>query len=228
MNHSIFKPNTLSIFTDAAVHLIGENKWNVSSVAIAFNKGGVLESQSAIIEDATNNVGELYGIQLGVDLAYKLGPYYMRTNLYSDSELCVKTLKGWVYNWIRNTGFKSTDPRSWKTLRTSSGAPVANKVQIINLIDSICALEGRVPLFRIFHVKAHSIGNPRDIMRMFLRENKIPISIEDARELARCNDMADAQAKTILEEYNRDLITKPIPFYVPVSLKGYYKVMNEG
>lgn len=224
MNHSIFRPDVLSIFTDASTRVVTKGHWNVSSAAIAVDYyGNIPDTDATIFEDSTNNQGELFGIQLGVNLAIKHQDSYTRVNLFTDSELSVNILRYWIQGWVRQAGFKRNDPRAWRSLATSSGTPVKNLSLIAGIVDTVPLI--RV-IFNIYHVAGHCVDKPNFLRSQFCRKNSISISINDAIMLAKYNDMVDHYANRVIDEFDPSLKATVCPWFTAPDLRAYRRVVR--
>lgn len=224
MNHSIFRPDVLSIFTDSSTRVVTKGHWNVSSAAIAVDYyGNIPDTDATIFEDSTNNQGELFGIQLGVNLAIKHQDSYARVNLFTDSELSMNILRYWIQGWVRQTGFKHYDPRAWRHLTTSSGTPVKNLPLIAGIIDTIPLI--RIG-FNIYHVAGHSADDPVFVRSQFSKKNKINITINDAIMLAKYNDMVDHYTNRVIDEFDQSLKATVCPWFATPDLRAYRQVVR--
>ena len=96
--------------------------------------GKIIEERSGVDPDTTNNRMELQALIA----AYELMPEDLAITIYSDSQLCVKTVNEWAAGWER---------RGW---RRKSG-PIAN----LELVKKLYARAQSRPKVDLCWIKAH-------------------------------------------------------------------------
>lgn len=129
----------------AVCKLLQEDK---SGVFDLFSEKQVLfESYSGIIDDSTNNIGELNGIRKTAEL---FGDKKIEL-IISDSEYSIKCFREWFYNW-KNNGFK-----------TYSKKPIANENLIKETFEKLTD-SGKIILFK--WTKGHNNDNFNEICDM--------------------------------------------------------------
>jgi ribonuclease HI len=94
----------------------------------------ILEVRDGIDPDTTNNRMELTALIAGL----RMLPEDRTVSLYSDSQLCVKTVNEWAPGW---------EKRGWRR----KGGPIAN----LELVQELFALAGERPRASIRWIKAH-------------------------------------------------------------------------
>lgn len=221
----------LNIFTDASKI---DKKGIVSPGFIAvttINDQDVVVGQNAIIlENSTNNNGEIRAISLALYYAALNKDNYSCINIFADSQLCINTLREWIYGWMRMPQY---DPETKeKILCTNSGTPVANQSEIIGCLRTILMNNLNVCLY---HVKGHvtstdaSLNNARETFinsNYFSPEN---ISIDDIQYISMYNNSVDRYTTSILENYepknNIEKVTHNT-VYSGINLSKYAELTN--
>ncbi len=94
----------------------------------------ILEARDGIDPDTTNNRMELTALIAGL----RMLPEDRTVTLYSDSQLCVKTVNEWAPGW---------EKRGWRR----KGGPIAN----LELVRELFALASERPRASIRWIKAH-------------------------------------------------------------------------
>jgi ribonuclease HI len=94
----------------------------------------VIEQRSGVDAATTNNRMELTAL---IE-AYRALPESHRIQVYSDSQLCVKTVNEWAAGWER---------RGWRR----KGGPIAN----LELVRELYALAGAHPQVELCWIRAH-------------------------------------------------------------------------
>jgi ribonuclease HI len=119
------------VFTDGSCEgNPGPGGWGVVRV----EDDRVIDECSGFEPDTTNNRMELAALIAG----YRMLAPDARTTVYSDSQLCVRTINEWASGWER---------RGW---RRKSG-PIAN----LKLVQELYALSGEHPDVELRWIKAH-------------------------------------------------------------------------
>ena len=94
----------------------------------------IVEERSGVDPNTTNNRMELTALIR----AYELLPEDAEVTVYSDSQLCVKTVNEWAAGW---------EKRGWKR----KSGPIAN----LELVKRLYALAGSHPRVTLQWIKAH-------------------------------------------------------------------------
>ena len=102
----LFNERTLNIFTDASIKQNKNGTFVASSAAIAVDinhiQNNYIIDSDYLVFNATNNLGELYAVYLGVLLALKYRNRYDVINIISDSQFSIFSLSRWIWNWRNN------------------------------------------------------------------------------------------------------------------------------
>ena len=232
----IFKFGVLNIFTDASTKRIEAHSWRACAGAVGVILNPTSEEEPftcldsrMLIDRCTNNIAELAGIELGVDMAIQYQDEFDRINLFSDSNISVHTFREWIFYWCRNVGSYNY-PERMADLRTSTGKSVMNLTHILDTVNKICSLD-RVE-FNMYHCRGHHIDKLDTLIESFYKENQIIISKEDAMLLAHFNDVVDRDTRVIVERYydSSEFENKrtEYPHYsiVPMNMKKYAKIIG--
>lgn len=232
----IFKFGVLNIFTDASTKRMEPHSWRAcaGAVGVALNpKGNQIsfkyQDSRMLIDKCTNNIAELAGIELGVDMAIKYQDKFDRINLFSDSNISVHTFCEWIFYWCRNIG-SYNHPERMQDLRTSSGKSVMNLTHILDIINKICSIDQAE--FNMYHCRGHHMGKLNEMIQSFYKENKIDISREDAMLLANFNDVVDRDTRLIVERYfdasEYESRRQEYPHYAiaPMNMKKYARIIG--
>ncbi len=119
------------VFTDGSCEgNPGPGGWGVVWV----EDGEIVAQDSGVDPDTTNNRMELTALIA----AYKALPENASITVYSDSQLCVKTVNEWAAGW---------EKRGWRR----KGGPIAN----LELVKELYALAGTRPHVGLQWIKAH-------------------------------------------------------------------------
>lgn len=202
--NELFNEETLNIFTDASIYM-DNNGYTIScpgAMCVYTDRNGStypLEKdfdERNIINNSTNNEGEISAVALGVYYAVKYSSQYKYINLFSDSNICIQGLTQWIFNWVRNM--------NGDIMMSSSGTPVANQSIIASIVNTI--IEQRLQL-NMFHQKGHvNLNNTKSMEKAhkdFIVTNKLKGKVDD--DIIRCisfyNDIVDVETKRVLREY---------------------------
>jgi ribonuclease HI len=144
-----FNAKTLNIFTDASIVQTDTGIYVSCSGAAAYT--GPLENISMVDEvfqinwDSTNNNGEITAVYKGLELALKWRNQFEAVNLFSDSKLCIYTLREWIANWVQRS--------KGSLLIGSTNQPVANQDMIVQCVNTILNNNLQIGLY---HQKGHA------------------------------------------------------------------------
>lgn len=228
----IFKDGVLNIFTDASIKLIGPHTWKGCAGAVGVI---VTDDRVDVIDDyilldrCTNNIAELAGIEVGVDMAISWQYNFNRINLFNDSRISVYSLREWIFLWCR-AARAYDNPDNMRNLKTSSGSIVSNVTHLFDIINKICLLDDIK--MNIYHCRGHLMSRITEVMDSFKKENHIDISLDDAELLAHYNDMIDRNTRQILNEKFYDdsykHIRREYPQYAitPMNMRRYAKIIG--
>lgn len=200
---SLKHPNVLNIFTDASIIQINDTYVSCPGyVAVTTNEDNtdlVLSSDIKILENSTNNNGEITAISMGIDYAISQMYNFQIINLFSDSKICIYGLREWIYNWVNNI----TPNMDTYIMNNSSGKPVANQSQILGVVNKIINNNLNICLY---HQSGHVSGTQESIyeaMKIFKSTNYFtdPINYADIKYISLYNDFIDKLTRSNLENY---------------------------
>ena len=221
MNERInFNPTTLNIFTDASVKQMMYGFDSCSGI-IAIIGDHKLAEQIKINRNTTNNFGELYAIQMAVQLAFdakrllKQSPKYI--NIFSDSLISVRGLREWYNGWGINEEHEVE-------------RIVANKEIIARIISMIIDYEINISLFHIKgHVNFNKNSDIHKAIQKFYQHNKDTgeIDFETMKLMLQCNDYVDNSTRNFLQQSENVPITiRPIERLLMFSDQDLEKYRN--
>lgn len=188
--------SSINLFTDASVVRLRDYN-EVASAGYAITMGEqLLESGYRIIDNASNNYGELYAIYLGINNLQKYIPYKLPMNLYSDSLASIKGLKEFVFRWIQDGNYN---------LINSSGCEVVDQELYINIINQI--VKSNLKL-QMYHVLGHMDPSYDDQLnrawKHFEEENGIVLTEDMMRNLCYYNSYVDNMSREKLKSSLQD------------------------
>lgn len=185
--------------------------------AIAVFDGKIIDTIVSVRYGYTNNRSELTALLHALELLNIYRDQYDRINIYSDSLLCVKTFKEWIYNWVKTVPMIS-----------SSNTPVMNQDLILYMLLYIVYNNLKVNLY---HIRGH-INSDKDIDRAyktFIKTNGIKTSLDDIRRFCEFNNYIDNCTRNTLNSTNEYEPYLQYPaFYVPgrENMILYSRLMN--
>lgn len=191
--------NILNIFTDASIVQIDNIYVScpgyVAVTTTPDNKDLVMSSNTLVLEDSTNNNGEITAISMGIDYAISQMYNFKYINLFSDSKICIYGLREWIYNWVNNINNNM--------MCSSTGKPVANQSEILSIVNKIIYNNLNICLY-------HQSGHVRDTkdsiaeaMKIFKSTNYFtdPIEYSDILYISFYNDYIDNLTRDTLKGY---------------------------
>lgn len=185
--------NNLCIFVDASIRKSGESYIGCPGCLVLYNDNFIYDDYIKL--DSTNNRSELSAIQLGIQLALKYRHLGENINLFSDSKLCIYSIKEWVFNWLNNM---RND-----VIYGSSGTPVNNQDIIINIANTILYNNLNINLF---HQKGHVVTSSSKSMiharEVFIESNKIDLDNDVLAIISKYNNTVDRNTKQTLDRYS--------------------------
>lgn len=193
---NLFNINTLNIFTDASVKSKDDGDFISCAGAVCVitkNDGNteVIEQQYMVLDNATNNRGEVYAVYMGVLLALKYRYQFQKINIISDSQFAIYGLTKWIYNWKANA---KND-----ILKNASGKEVANQDLFKMIINTIICNQLYV---NFFHQKGHA-NEPSKMEKArstFYVSNGIILNDFELQSICYYNDMVDIFTRYKLNE----------------------------
>lgn len=210
----LFNLGTLNIFTDASVKEISKGRYIscAGCVCVITKEDGntdIIEQQYSVIDNATNNKGELCAVYMGVMLAIKYRYQFNRINIISDSQFSIFGLTKWIYNWrdnIKNNNYISN----------SSKSEVSNQDLFKLIINTIILYNLKICLY---HQKGHSNTNDKmkKARQVFFTSNGIKLDDFELKSICYYNDIVDKYTKYKLNE-------SPIDIKIPIQYNANFNV----
>lgn len=209
--------NTLNIFCDASItkatHLNNEIVGCPGYVCMTYNEykqDVVIDKNHTILRNSTNNESEITAILMGVRRAVDLKDQFTTINLFSDSRICIQSLRNWIFNWVNNRDSNGM-------MYGSNNHYVANQQIIANTANTIIQNNLKINLL---HQKGHvNVGIQSHVdkaKKLFESENHLSsISDDFIKVISYYNNMVD--------QYTKDVLKEVVPGFKPVSnYKGIY------
>lgn len=223
LKNNVFNNETLNIFTDASTESRG-SVYYASSGSIAVIGDNIVDSRYEVLANSTNNRGELYAILLGIHQICKYKNNVKYINVYSDSEISVKGLTVWIFNWVNNMNNDGV-------LINSAKEPVANQ-DIINMIIGLI-LHNNISL-KMYHVNSHSSGTENSILKFkdkFKRSNNIieDIDISLMKAIIDYNNIVDNTTREnlrIQNDNNKVYPYTPPAYYCNINMDKYKMLLG--
>lgn len=229
---SLRNPGILNIFTDASI----DNDRSLSSpgfVAVTTVDGEdrIVESYTTVLQNSTNNNGEISAISLALNYAAIHKYEYKYINLFADSMLCINTLREWIYAWFKKLKY---DPETKeRILCTGAGTPVANQSEIIGCLRTIILNDLNICLY---HVKGHVTSTDRGLnigYQTFVKSNNFApnmITLDDISYLAYYNNMIDSlTTETLCMYFEETKVLEHVvenKIYPGIDMKKYSQLTN--
>ena len=228
---NVFNENTINIFTDASI-IKQENGQTIASAGYhSYINKNMVDYDIRHLQPATNNVGELTAVKMGVLSAIRLKQIYPNINainLFSDSKLAVYSIREWIFNWVKK--------ERNGIMYNSSNSPVENQSFILAIIYTI--LNSNIEI-NFFHVRSHIDykyeSNINKFKKSFMQENNLSEQITDSLciALVRNNANVDNMVYSSLrdrENYKIEKIHLPLPYhmvYYPFDINKYKKLIKK-
>ena len=226
--------NTLNIFVDASLTTLEDGTMVTCSGALAVVDATtanpkIIDRLFCINVNSTNNHGELMAILKGIELAIAHKHQFSKINIFSDSKISVYGIRDWCYKWFNNI----EDP--YKTIISSTGAPVSNQELIISIIRAIAFNNLSVS---IYHQKGHvDIRNREKVinaMKTFNannffdnERNKIWTTYYQTITMSIFNSMVDSLSRQYLENLSAsdlcNIYFNPFKYGMTQDLFSQYK-----
>ena len=215
----LFNERTLNIFTDASIKQNKNGTFVASSAAIAVDSNCIQNNyiidSDYLVFNATNNLGELYAVYLGVLLALKYRNRYDVVNIISDSQFSIFSLSRWIWNWRNNINNG--------IYYNSSGSPVANQDIIIKIVNLIISSNLNVNLY---HQKGHALNKVKKSKETFFRSNGIMLDDFEANRISFYNDFVDNFSRDKLIKNNKVLVS-PLQYRADFNQELYKNLINQ-
>ena len=218
---AIYNPYTLNIFSDASYK--GHTTNNAAYAVACICQDTLIDEISRPSSNGSIVTAEGKGIRTALSMANKYKNQYKSINIFSDSEISVRAIKEYIYNWYY-------DPKRHALINTSNKVAKNQDIYLecMNLLD-LLGLSNC--LVKVYHVKGHVSNNYNDISAAagtFIRENNIKshIDLNIIRYICCYNDYVDKLASQTRIKYNRDKNTfnNPIKFVATEKIVKKYNI----
>lgn len=193
--NDIFNEKSINIFTDASIMQLPNREYMGAPGYIVVYKDEVIERDCVIIANTTNNNSEIKAIRMGVmaALKYKNACIFPNIRIFSDSLLCIRGLREWIYRWKANP--------AGTMLISSSGTAVANQDIFLEIANYIVMNNLEI---EFFHQRGHiSLANPSSVIIATDDFNKFNYGynadIELVKQLSYYNNMVDEMTRSHLQ-----------------------------
>lgn len=175
---------------------------SVSSYRI-YKDDTLLNQKQEVHIDKTNNYAEIYSIATALENVQEYletaKPEEFTIELFSDSELCVKSLNIWIFNWI-----KKADENG--TFYNSTGVEVANQ-ELIKRAFKVKKKYFKVTT--IYHINSHvQASELKSLYKKFLKYNKCKMKYEDFTFAYLQNNNCDKVIKPVYTEFIKNNLSK--------------------
>lgn len=137
----ILNKDSIAVFTDASVN---NKNVTVCSGAVTVDENFDTKYTDVVLSDATVTRGELMAIKIGIEEGLKTGKSII--NLFSDSMVCIKSLREWIFNWEKNG-------RKFNKLINSSRETVVYSDLLMEIVNII--VKNEHVKINLFHQKGH-------------------------------------------------------------------------
>lgn len=191
--NDIFNDYSINVFTDASIMQLPNKEYLGAPGFVVVYNNGILETGCCIIDNTTNNNSEIKAIRMGVDAALKYKGTVPNIRLFSDSLLCIRGLREWIYRWKVNP--------AGTALVSSSGTSVANQEVFLEIANYIVRNNLEI---EFFHQRGHiSLANPNSVIKAADDFNTFNpgcnADIELVKQLSFYNNMVDDMTRTHLQ-----------------------------
>lgn len=195
----------LAIFCDASIYQ-EPNRFVgfAGAIAVLFDRvartAEIIDHSYKVLDNSSNNRSEMTAISLAIQLVDKYKGQFGPSKfipIFSDSKLCVFSLREWIFNWVR-TYWKHS---SYNQLMTSSNTPVANQDLMMSILNYV--LSNRLEI-TLYHCKGHVTASKASInhaKKTFYASNGIMLNDDDVKTISYYNNMIDATTGDIIEYY---------------------------
>ena len=221
MNRYLFNIGTLNICTDASVKNLGNKYISCAGCICVITKENgsteVIEEKYFVLDDASNNRGELYAICQAILLAIKYRNNFNTINILSDSQFSIFGLREWVYKWRKNI---VND-----TYVNVSGKSVANQDLFKFAIHTILSSNIHI---NFYHQKGHSYTTKgmKKARNVFRNSNGFDLPDVELEAICYYNDLVDINTGYKLSE-NAYKIPMPLIYTSNFDEKQYRKLVNK-
>lgn len=218
---NLFNLNTLNIFTDASVKSKQDGNFIscAGAVCVITKEDGsteIVDQNYIVLDNATNNRGEIYAVYMGVLFALKYRNNFEKINIISDSQFAIYGLTRWIYNWKASATINSFKNGSKKT--------VANQ-DIFKLIINTIIMNKLYVNF--YHQKGHANKSSEleKARSTFYVSNGISLNDFELQSICYYNDIVDINSRYKL---NETPINLRMPLKYPTNFNDiqYKKLIN--
>lgn len=137
------------------------------------------------LDDSTNNIGELTGLEMAIDEVIELVKDEDRVIFLLDSEYTRKSVTEWIYNWMRN----ERDGVAY----TSTKQPVKNYEQIKRIHNKLNKIANK----EVLKIRSHvADGDIEKKWAEFCHVNDMDIKLETWKYFSKLNNECDAIVNT--------------------------------
>lgn len=221
MNRQLFNIGTLNIFTDASVKQLGNGKYVscAGCICVMTKDNGsteVIDERYFVLNDATNNRGELYGICQAVMIALEYRHMFNKINILSDSQFSIFGLREWIYKWKNNM-------RNDLYLN-AAGKEVANQDLFKFIIHTVITNNLYI---NFYHQKGHANNNKgiKRAKRVFYQSNKVDLDVQEVSAICYYNDLVDINTGYKLDENARNIVM-PLIYSGDFDVKKYRNLIK--
>lgn len=207
----------LKICVDASLKTFRDKRVFTCSGAICINND---REDYYILQDSTNNRGELMavyqGIMLAIDEIRRNPTMYGKVSIFSDSQFAVCGITEWFHTWIKNRNKNGI-------MYNSSGEPVKNQ-NMFMMIVSLCVSNRLIVHFynNLGHVDITSNRQLIKATDYFNKINKDNKSIDEIRIISMYNNEIDYKSRKLLNSINPSKYPRIKYDNNPVSSMRYY------
>ena len=180
--------HNIQIYIDGS-SLIKNNDYESSTGVIFYDNDKEIARFGQYHKDGTNSKGEVYGMKIALEMIHKL--YDSDDNLknqkiiiISDSEYVVKSVKSWIYNWVKN---------GWKTAK---GSDISFKSEFMEMYDKYLNRNIKNKNIKIWHINSH-VKDITKARRKFQLVNSIDLDNTEFKKYVSRNDEVDKFANYI-------------------------------
>ena len=198
MKRSVIDLDTLNIFCDASIQkdvfsLYKETVGCPGYICMTYDDNGypvILDEGFRILRHSTNNEAEITAILMGVEKAVQMRHQFKTINLFSDSRICIQSLRNWIFNWVNNRDKDGI-------MYGSGGNYVANQQIISKVVTTISINNLNINLWhQKGHVNTRLQSHIDNAKKLFMSENNVSgVSDEFIMKISYFNNKIDQDTK---------------------------------